>query len=324
MASHQEENSNPSSDRPQQQPPRADEGQDLLEHMLKWLGHESVPPGLVSILHSLIFASDKPLTVAALKRLLDAPDGKVLRSALRALQDIHRQMGVQLVEVAGGYQFRTNPEHSRWVKRLVPEKPLRLSRAALEVLAVIAYRQPVTRAEIEDVRGVDCGGVLRSLLERSLIKIVGRKPEPGRPLLYGTSKEFLSFFGLKGLKDLPSLRDLDDLEEEHGTAQDAKAEQTVDSVLADDLAELIAEQDDPNIEDDPVLEKALEDARQAAKQANKTFKTLKQRESALQSEEEQMRASDAKGGETDVPTNDEGASPTETAQAPSTEPKDES
>ncbi len=266
-------------------PTPADRNPDLLEHVLKWLGHESVPPGLVSILHSVIFAADKPLTLANIKKVLDDPDTKVLRAALRALQDIHHQMGVQLVEVAGGYRFRTNPEHARWVKKLVPEKPIRLSRAALEVLAVVAYRQPVTRAEVEDIRGVDCGGVLRSLLERSLVKIVGRKPEPGRPLLYGTTKEFLSFFGLKSLRDLPSLRDIDALEEERGTAQDAKADETVDSVLADGLADLIAEQADATIEEDPVLEKALEEAHEAAKKANKTFRTIKKREQAFQPEQ---------------------------------------
>jgi segregation and condensation protein B len=117
--------------------------------------------------------------------------------------------------VAGGWQFRTDPDSGDFVRRFLRVKPHRLTRAALETLAIIAYRQPVTRPEIEDVRGVDSGAVVKALLERRLIKILGKKEEPGRPLLYGTTKEFLEFFNLRDLKDLPTLREFHELSEEH-------------------------------------------------------------------------------------------------------------
>jgi segregation and condensation protein B len=122
-----------------------------------------------------------------------------------------------LVEAAGGWVFRTSERQKLFVRRLLGVKPQRLTRAALETLALVAYRQPVTRPEIEDVRGVDCGAVLKALLERRLLKIIGKKEEPGRPLLYGTSKEFLEVFGLKSLTSLPTLREFQELSEENRT-----------------------------------------------------------------------------------------------------------
>ncbi|HEX9103764.1 MAG TPA: SMC-Scp complex subunit ScpB, partial [Polyangia bacterium] len=121
----------------------------------------------------------------------------------------------QLHQVAGGYQFRTNPENAQWVQKLLASKPVRLTRAQIETLAICAYRQPVTRPEIDEIRGVDSGGTLKTLLDRSLIRIVGKKEEPGRPILYGTTKEFLEFFNLRDLKDLPTLREFHELSEEH-------------------------------------------------------------------------------------------------------------
>jgi segregation and condensation protein B len=135
-----------------------------------------------------------------------------------------------LCEVAGGWQFRTNPDNAEWVRKMLASKPVRLSRAALETLAVIAYRQPVTRAEIEDVRGVDSGGVLKLLLDRRLIKIIGKKEEIGRPSLYGTTKDFLEFFGLKDLTNLPTLREFHELTEE-------SVSKLQDAGFADDAAE---------------------------------------------------------------------------------------
>ena len=116
--------------------------------------------------------------------------------------------------MAGGFQFRTHPDNSEYVQRLVVGRPVRLSRAQLETLAIVAYRQPVTRPEIDDIRGVDSGSTLKVLLDRSLIRVLGKKEEPGRPLLYGTSKEFLEFFNLSELRDLPTLREFHELTEE--------------------------------------------------------------------------------------------------------------
>src|SRR4029077_15122115 len=116
--------------------------------------------------------------------------------------------GIRLVEVAGGFQFRTAPEHAEWVRRLFQQKPWRLTRATLETLAIIAYKQPITRAEIEMIRGVDVDSVLASLLSRKLVKILGRKDVIGRPLLYGTTRQFLEVFGLKGLSGLPAVSEV--------------------------------------------------------------------------------------------------------------------
>ena len=124
-----------------------------------------------------------------------------------------RSGGFDLVEVAGGWQFRTRPALQEYVTRQIKTKASKFSQSSLETLAIIAYRQPITRAEVEHLRGVDCGGVLKSLLEKKLVKILGKKDIPGRPLIYGTSKEFLETFGLKDLKSLPTLREIQALDE---------------------------------------------------------------------------------------------------------------
>jgi segregation and condensation protein B len=178
---------------------------------------------LQSVLESLLFASERPLGVKELRATIEEVETSVLVEVLGELAEGYRAQGrgFQLLEVAGGYQLRTSPENAEWVRKLLGAKPMRLSRAALETLAIIAYRQPVTRAEIEDVRGVDAGGVLKVLLERRLVKILGKKEEVGRPMLYGTSKEFLEFFGLKDLKQLPTLREFHELSEESMAKLDA-------------------------------------------------------------------------------------------------------
>ncbi|MEJ2657077.1 MAG: SMC-Scp complex subunit ScpB, partial [Desulfobacterales bacterium] len=116
-------------------------------------------------------------------------------------------------EVAGGYQLRTRPEYREWIKRLVQPKPLRLSKAALETLAIIAYKQPIIRNDIENIRGVSCGGILRMLLERKLVRILGRKAIPGRPLVYATTKQFLEVFELKNLEDLPTPKEISEVDD---------------------------------------------------------------------------------------------------------------
>jgi segregation and condensation protein B len=139
---------------------------------------------------------------------------------------------VQLDEVAGGWIFRTNAAYAPFVRDLSKQKPARLSRAQIETLAILAYRQPVTRPEIDDIRGVDCGPVLKVLLERDLVRMLGRKDEPGRPVIYGTTTQFLEFFGLKSLKDLPTLREFTDLNEE--------SRRTVERELGETLEETVA------------------------------------------------------------------------------------
>ncbi len=126
----------------------------------------------------------------------------------------HPERGFELVEVAGGFQFRSKPAFAAYIKTLHQTAPTRLSQAALESLAIVAYRQPVTRAEVDEIRGVDSGGVLRTLLERDLLRVVGKKDEAGKPLLYGTTKTFLETFSLENLQGMPTLKDLKQIEEE--------------------------------------------------------------------------------------------------------------
>ena len=172
------------------------------------------PERLKLIVESLLFASDKPLNLPQLRHLSGERSLTSIQTALDALVEDYRGRGVVLGELAGGYQFRTHPSSAEYVQRLIAGRPVRLSRAQLETLAIIAYRQPVTRPEIDEIRGVDCGGTLKLLLDRSLIRVLGKKEEPGRPLLYGTSREFLEFFNLKELRDLPTLREFHELSEE--------------------------------------------------------------------------------------------------------------
>ena len=165
----------------------------------------------LAALEALIFAADGPIGTAALRRAFPratpAQFGEAVAAINRALAESGRPY--EISEVAAGFQFRTRPEFAEVILAATPERKLRLSRPALETLALVAYRQPLTRAEIEDLRGVDCGAVVKSLLERDLVRIVGRRDAPGRPALYGTSATFLETFGLRGLTDLPALREIE-------------------------------------------------------------------------------------------------------------------
>ena len=165
---------------------------------------------LKAIIEALIFASPEPVTLKTLVKILDGEPQEHIEEALAALkQDWEWGGGLQLVEVAGGYQIVTRPELHEWVRRLFHEhSKQRLSVQALETLAVIAYRQPVTGPEIAEIRGVNTSGVLGTLVERRLVKVLGRKPVIGRPFLYATTREFLDRFGLKDLSDLPKVEDM--------------------------------------------------------------------------------------------------------------------
>ena len=169
-----------------------------------------------NIIESLLFVAEEPLTIERLKKIISEAETKEIRQALEELTADYetRQGGFLLKQVAGGYQIRSRPEYTEWIKRLLQPKPLRLSKAALETLAIIAYKQPVIRSDIEHIRGVDCGGVLRVLLERKFIRVLGRREIPGRPLIYATTKQFLEVFDLKNLKDLPTPKEI----EEFGSA----------------------------------------------------------------------------------------------------------
>jgi segregation and condensation protein B len=165
---------------------------------------------LKAILEALIFASPDPLTPKAMYRLLDSEPREDVDAALDELKQAYdRPGGLQLVEVAGGWQIMTRPDLSEWVRRLFQDRSSqKLTAQALETLAVIAYKQPITALEVSDIRGVNTSAVLNTLLERHLIKIVGRKQVVGRPFMYATTKEFLIRFGLKDLRDLPKVDDM--------------------------------------------------------------------------------------------------------------------
>lgn len=170
---------------------------------------------LSAIIESIVFSSEAPLTLDRLCELLHEYERPEIKTALQELVAFHeeRDGGVHLVNVADGWQFRTRSSLQQYVARHVRTKSVKFSPSAMETLAIVAYRQPVTRVEIEYLRGVDCGGVLRTLLEKRLIRILGKKDVPGRPLIYGTSKEFLEVFGLKDLKSLPTLKEIQALDE---------------------------------------------------------------------------------------------------------------
>jgi segregation and condensation protein B len=170
------------------------------------------------IVEALILASHDPITPARLAQIVPGCTPAQAKDLVNELNTDYQEQdrAFEVWEVAGGYQIRTRAEFSGYLHQLRKERPLRLSRAALEALSIIAYKQPVTRAEIDMVRGVDTGAVIRGLMERRLVRIVGHREVPGRPLLYGTNKRFLEVFGLGSLEQLPSLRELEELAREQG------------------------------------------------------------------------------------------------------------
>jgi segregation and condensation protein B len=232
---------------------------------------------LKSFLESLIFVAEEPLKVsemvsaisryekslieaplssenpstegstgpeAQLKAMADKESEKISKSDLQtALKEIAEEYsqnsarGILLVEVANGWQFRTRPENAKLLQSFYDPKPTKISKPSLETLSIVAYRQPITRVEIDMIRGVDSGGVLKTLLEKNLVRIVGKKEEAGKPMLYGTTPYFLELFGLKNLQELPTLRELRELEEEF---QRKAAEEGV-------VVENVSEEEDTNL-----------------------------------------------------------------------------
>jgi segregation and condensation protein B len=166
-----------------------------------------------NIAEALILASPEPIPLGRLAKLIPSCTPAKARALVDELnaEYVAQQRAFEICEIAGGYQMRTHSEFASYLRQLQSARPLRLSNAALETLAIVAYRQPVTRAEVENVRGVDAGPVMRTLLERKLIKLAGHREVPGHPMLYTTTKRFLEVFGLAQLEDLPTLRELEDL-----------------------------------------------------------------------------------------------------------------
>lgn len=173
---------------------------------------------LTNIIESLLFVAENPLSLDQLQEAVPDASRDEIHKALSGLQETYRLRngGFVIHEVAGGFQFRTRPEYKEWIRRLLQPKPPKLSKPAMETLAIIAYRQPVLRSEIEHIRGVDSANSLRILLERKLIRVLGRREIPGRPLVYATTTRFLETFDLKDLKDLPTLKEINEIENAGG------------------------------------------------------------------------------------------------------------
>lgn len=170
---------------------------------------------LKPIIEALLFISDLPLTIDKLCDILYEYNREEIRSMVIELQNDFNSSGhgIFLAEIAGGFHFRSRKEYAEIIMRLAKNSASRFSKPALETLAIVAYRQPITRSEIEYLRGVESGGVLKTLLEKNLLRILGKKNIPGKPLIYGTSKKFLEIFNLKDLKSLPTLKEIQELEE---------------------------------------------------------------------------------------------------------------
>ncbi len=201
---------------------------------------------LKPIVEAMIFVSQEPLTEKSILEALGEAgvERDLVRETIASIErdwNDNPERGVALAQVAGGYQFRTKEGSAEWLRRLAIPKPMRLSAPALETLAIVAYRQPIMRSEIEKIRGVDSGGVLKTLLERRLLRIVGRSQEPGQPLLYGTTSEFLEIFNLNTLKELPTLKDIDELmrerREQLGGGQSARGDD-------EDLTEVLEDEEE--------------------------------------------------------------------------------
>jgi segregation and condensation protein B len=199
---------------------------------------------LSNIIESLLFVAENPLSLDQLQAAIPEASADDIQQALFALKAAYgdRNGGFVIHEVAGGYQFRTRPEYKEWVRRLLQPKPPKLSKPAMETLAIIAYRQPILRSEIEHIRGVESANSLRILLERKLIRVLGRREIPGRPLVYATTTKFLETFDLRDLKDLPTLKEIADLENASGRprqqelifAKDEEQEADADSISGGD------------------------------------------------------------------------------------------
>jgi len=201
------------------------------------------------VIEALLFAAEKPLDLPGLMEATQFSQEQVEQGMAKLSADYAaRKGGIALADLGGRWQLRTDAAVGAYVRRMLQVKPLRLTRAALETLAIIAYRQPLTRPEMEDIRGVDCGAVTKALLERKLIRILGKKDEPGRPLIYGTSKEFLELFNLRDLTQLPTLREFQELSEE---SRKIVEEETPDAPPVQGLVALAA---------DPAFEQKMKEA----------------------------------------------------------------
>ncbi|CBL44602.1 Prokaryotic chromosome segregation and condensation protein ScpB [gamma proteobacterium HdN1] len=202
---------------------------------------------LKRIMEAAIFSAGRPLSLEAIGELFyedERPSNEVLRELLAELHEEYSRRGVFLKEVASGYRFQADAELGEWVTRLWEEKPQRYSRALLETLSLIAYRQPITRGEIEDIRGVSVSSqIIKTLLEREWVKVLGHREVPGRPAMYGTTRTFLDYFNLRSLAELPTLAEVRDLDK-IGAELDARLRRQQDEVQTSLPLEVAVEVED--------------------------------------------------------------------------------
>jgi segregation and condensation protein B len=225
---------------------------------------------LKSAIEALLFVSGNPLSADRLKGIFEEATLEQIEVQLQALSREYdgRGAGIMLAEVAGGYQFATRPEMASWIRKFKSVKvSTKLSKPALETLAIVAYKQPITRTEVEAIRGVNIGGIMRNLMERRLVKIVGKKDMPGKPMLYGTTLEFLQYFGLKDLSTLPTLKEFQELEAGEEVMEEAPIEgadtspfeeTTSEDTASEEAAE--AEEETTSAEEAPAAESAVAEA----------------------------------------------------------------
>jgi segregation and condensation protein B len=187
-----------------------------------------------AIIEALVLVSDAPLALEKICAVLNEVEKVQVKDAIDNLiaKYEERQSGICLQEVAGGYQFRTRAELSTWVKKLKVSKPASLSPASLETLAIVAYRQPIVKAEIESIRGVDVSAPLKGLLDKKLVRIVGRKDVPGKPIIYGTTRKFLEVFNLKDLSELPTLRELKELNQSPEIVENVTLQESIEDITS--------------------------------------------------------------------------------------------
>lgn len=230
-----------------------------------------MPENLKHIVEAALLAAGRPLSLDALQSLfneIEAPTKQALRGALESLVSDYEGRGIEIVEVSSGWRIQVGKACSPWVSRLWDEKPARYSRALMETLALIAYRQPITRGEIEDVRGVSVStNIVKTLIEREWVRVVGQRDVPGKPSLYGTTRDFLDYFGLKSLDELPTLAELRDLDEinreldlEDPDETEASSEPSDDSENQSAEPSVRSEQDDATPAPDPVASDDSESA----------------------------------------------------------------
>ncbi len=256
------------------------------------------PEQLKNIIEAALMTSQGTMSVSRFASLFEKdaeqPDKAEIRSALGELQEEYKDRGIELKEVSSGFRFQVRSEYAEWVNRLFDEKPQRYSRALLETLAIIAYRQPITRGEIEDIRGVSISSsIIKTLQEREWIRVVGHRDVPGKPELLATTRTFLDYFNLKKLSDLPSLAEIKDFDKLNpdlfeGLEESPAVENTEDKVAGEEASS--GEEGGPALEviDNPAIETGDEDAASAAEESTTDAEVHSEDETGEQEEEESV------------------------------------